>query len=146
MFTWVVNRVVSSVLDPLDEHEESQVEEEEYEENNLGNELAEDVDPALKVQVVEEADDDAKQHVQHAKDYRDLHFVRVEEDDLVLGQLPDWIHAKWIGMLNVVGRRVEHYQPIHRYVIPSQTAHVPIRPKYIERFGEHVVVYQSCER
>ena len=88
---------------PLMDHQNGQVSKHEREEQELRDKLADNVDPLLKVFVVEERDDHAKQHVNNAEDDGDLHLERVEENNLVDGNLPHGVHAKGVGCAVVSG-------------------------------------------
>jgi hypothetical protein len=134
-----------SVVNPLVEDEEAEVEEEEEEEDDLRDELAEDVDVTTEVEVVPDREGHTEQHVQNPNDNRDLHFVPVEEGNLVLSQLPNRVNSDGVGVLVVAVLGVEHdvlhcKQTIVRH---PRLVRVPVRAEDVEALAEDVVVYDS---
>lgn len=92
--------------------------------------------------MVPDAQNNTKRHVYHAEDDGDLHFVRVQIRDLVLGQLPNGIHAEWVRRLAVVAGHLvgdEHLVRFIRNLMVSQVRLVR-RAEDVERLREHVVV------
>jgi len=83
--------LVGVVLRPLDEHEESEVAKEAAEEEQLGDELGEDVHGLLEILMIGEGHADAEDHVQDAENDGDLHLEGVQENNLVLSNLPDLV-------------------------------------------------------
>lgn len=80
----------------------------------------------------------------NAENYRDLHFVRVLEDDLVQGgHLPHRVHSQRIGTLQKVLRtRIQLQHGIvddRRFVVVD----APAGAKQIQRLGEDIVVDQT---
>lgn len=93
--------------------------------------------------MVKVAHGDTKQHVDHAKNDRDLHLVSILEYDLVVGQLPDRVQADWIGITQVVvRRRVEHDELVTEYLVSSDVG-PPVRSKHVQGLGKDVVVYEA---
>ena len=82
---------VRVVMGPLEEDHEDEIAEDEEEENHLGDELQDDVRIVLLDQLVPQVQHESEEHVNQTKDQRDLHFVAVQESDLVLGAHPDGI-------------------------------------------------------
>ena len=46
--------------------------------------------------VIEDLQTDSKQHLHDSQSDGHLHLVRVGEDQLVLGHVPDRVHSKWV--------------------------------------------------
>ena len=50
----------------------------------------------LSSHVIENLQTDSKQHLHDTQSNGHLHLVRVGEDQLVLGHVPDRVHSKWV--------------------------------------------------
>lgn len=58
-----------------------------------------DADHVLKVEVVEQAEDETKSHLDDTKDDGHLHLVRVGEDEEVVGSVPGDIDTDGVGVV-----------------------------------------------
>ena len=47
--------------------------------------------------VIENLQTDSKQHLHDTQKNGHLHLVRVDEDQLILGHIPDRVQSKWVG-------------------------------------------------
>lgn len=125
--------MIRSVLDPLDEHEEGHIEEEERQKDDLWDELADDVELSIEVGVIEITNNHTEQHMTDAEDYGYLHLVRIEEDNLVASQLPDWIHTEWIRILFVAPGWIERLS-LYNPILSCSVRDRPLGAEEIQRF------------
>ena len=84
----------SAVHGPFEKAEHAEPAKQAEQEKHLWQEHGEQVRELLEVPVVEDGQDDAEQHLQHAEQHRDLHLEGVLEGDPVGGDLPDGIEAE----------------------------------------------------
>lgn len=107
--TWCTGGSSGIIINPFIEHKDDQIHEDRHQENNFRDEFAEDVDRLLEIPVqktqqemnvnhmqtrdqgslntlvVEEAEDNSKEHLSHSEGDRYLHLVGIEESDFVHG-------------------------------------------------------------
>lgn len=97
-----------TVENPFVKHHKGQVCEEQNKKDDLWEKLKEDAVATLEEVVVNRRHANAENHVNHTEDNRQLHFVRVEEDDFVCRQLPDRIETYHVDVaLQVLAGWVE---------------------------------------
>jgi len=112
--------------------EETEVEEEEGHEDDLGHKLGDDIHGSLEEPMVPQTHHHAEQHVGDADDDGHLHLVRIQEVDLVLGQLPHGVHANWVRRVVVGVLGIQHH------LLLPQDVHValwdvPLGAEQVER-------------
>ena len=96
--------------------------------------------------VVEDGQDDAEQHLQHAEQHRDLHLEGVLEGDPIGGDLPDGVEAEAVRRAVETGAVLGRQQQRLRVVVVDLLvleAVAPGRAEDVDRFGEDVVVDEA---
>lgn len=109
----------------------------------MRNELREDIQGLLEVSSVPVGQKHSEHHVDHAQDDGDLHLERIQEDNLVLGNLPTRIDAKrvWSAVIVCGFSRVDqHVLSVHDLIWSK--ADLPGRPKDVQALGKDIVVDQ----
>merc|ERR1719206_1587841 len=136
----------SNKRSPFVEHQEGHVAKQADEEDDLGHELAEDVDRLPKVFVVPQGEYDTKHHVDNSDDDGELHLERVQEVDLVDRDLPDGVNPEGVRRPHVVGfirgvslRWLEHHVLVV-YDGGFLLSDLPGRPEQIHGFREDIIV------
>lgn len=82
----------------------------------------------------------AEYHMDDAKDDGQLHFVRIQEYNLVLGKHPNWIHTQRIRVLFVIiFSRVQFHKLINHDCFIVEP-YVPTRPEYVYWSWEYVII------
>lgn len=110
----------------------------------MRNKFRENVQGFLEVCRVPVGQADPKSHVDHAQDDGDFHLERVQENNLVLGDLPDGVHAEGVGSAVPVGLlgRVDHgVLDLENGVVV--VAHLPRGSKNVQALAEDVVVDEA---
>lgn len=91
-----------SVLNPLEEHHEDHVAEQQNQEQNLWQKFQENAGGTFEVNKVNNRHADTKDHVNNTGNDGQFHFVGIQKDNLVVSHLPDGIHTQGINTLNMV--------------------------------------------
>jgi hypothetical protein len=73
-------------IQPLEDDQKGQITEYAHHKEQLRNEFAVNVDCLFEVAMVEHGQDDAKRHLNHAKNDGHLHLVRIQENERVFRQ------------------------------------------------------------
>lgn len=97
------------IHDPLEEHHENHVSEQQHQEQHLRHELQENAARLTEMRHIDNAHDNAENHVSHTENNGQLHFVRIQEDDLIGGQLPGRIQTNRVHIVSdqIVRRRIQ---------------------------------------
>lgn len=126
--------VITVVTEPLcDDHEVHEAEE-AHEHDELREKLEGEVDAAVVVSVIAALKDDSEGHLENTKDEGNLHLDRVDEQDFILGHVPDWIYANWVDTVGLESGQLLAYS----WQIPARI------PKIHAHRGE-VVVDETAE-
>lgn len=95
--------------------------------------------------MVQQAHGDAKQHVYNTKNDGNLHFVGIQEDDLIFCQLPSGIYSDWIRIADVFSStgRVQHESVGYCVDLSGGHVYFPIGSEDVQRLRKYVVVNET---
>mmetsp|Transcript_10136 Transcript_10136/g.23433 ORF Transcript_10136/g.23433 Transcript_10136/m.23433 type:complete len:356 (-) Transcript_10136:1503-2570(-) len=123
--------LVHPVDRPLEEDGEHEVAEDGEHEDGLRHELAPDVECGAEVQRVDQREDKAEEHLQHAEDDGELHLVRVAEGELVGGVVPAGVEPEGVHRVRRGAR-----------LLPRALCPQPGRTEKVRHQSEDVVVQE----
>lgn len=92
------------VSHPFEEHHENHITEQQNQEQNLGHELQNDAADTLEMHEVDDRHAYTEYHVSYTGNNRQLHFVGIQKDNLVVGHLPNGIKTNWVYTIDMIFR------------------------------------------
>mmetsp|Transcript_17573 Transcript_17573/g.30990 ORF Transcript_17573/g.30990 Transcript_17573/m.30990 type:complete len:734 (+) Transcript_17573:515-2716(+) len=125
---------------PLHENQNDHVNKERARKCHHGQKLKEKVETLAKVHGIDALEARSRKHLKNAKDNRELHLERVEEEQLVLRHVPNGIETKGVDGIAVAIFSIQFGDVALFRLIAAEGV---TRSKQVEAEGETIVIDQS---